>query len=593
MWIHVIKNNIFMLKYAFKYAKSNLFQRFIYSVLSVVPALVNVLLIKILIDSILGNCDWKIVLIIVSVSFMASMISTIINSYIMNIGNKKAALIIQQNMQKHLMQKSRNIDMFNYDDPNFYDKYTLALNEAENRVVQILDTCTSLLSNIFNIFTLVSIIAYIKPLVMIFSIILMIINFFIGNKKSKIQYKYKEELTEYERKNAYLKGIFYSKQYANEIRINDISKFIIKKFKKVSQILIKLNIEQGKAVTKYDTFVNSLTWLNSSVMMFYLGVLCLAKKITIGDFSAMFNAAQQLTHNLLSFVNQFPAFYQHSLFIDNFKYILNYNSVIENDKGQALPTPIFNSIEFRNVSFSYANSDSTVLKNINIEIKRGMKIAIVGVNGAGKTTLIRLLLRLYDPTSGEILIDGTPIDKYITQEYRQLFGTVLQDPLIYALSVANNVLLKDAETKAETESVRRSLQFAGIEYKIKDIDTGINTNLSKEFDNNGIVLSGGERQKITIARAYVNQAPILVLDEPSSSLDPISEYEIHKRIIDLAVDKTIILISHRLSTICMADRIYVIDNGIVVEQGSHAELLQINGKYRDMWNKQSENYKIE
>ena len=582
-----------MLKYAFKYAKFNLFQRFIYSVLSVVPALVNVLLIKILIDSILGNCDWKIVFIIVSVSFMASMISTVTNSYILNIGNKKAALIIQQNMQESLMQKSRNIDMFNYDDPNFYDKYTLALHEAENRVVQVLDTCTSLLSNIFNIFTLVSIIAYIKPLVMTFSIVLMIINFFIGNKKSKIQYKYKEELTEYERKNGYLKGIFYSKQYANEIRINDISKFIIKKFKKISQLLIKLNIKQGKAITKYDTFVNSLTWLNSSAMMFYLGILCLVKKITIGDFSAMFNAAQQLTHNLLSFVNQFPAFYQHSLFIDNFKYILNYKSVIENNKGQALPTPIFNSIEFRNVSFSYSNSDSTVLKNINIEIKRGMKIAIVGVNGAGKTTLIRLLLRLYDPTSGEILIDGTPINKYITQEYRQLFGTVLQDPLIYALSVANNVLLKDAETEAETESVRRSLQFAGIEYKIKDIDTGINTNLSKEFDNNGIVLSGGERQKITIARAYVNQAPILVLDEPSSSLDPISEYEIHKRIIDLAVDKTIILISHRLSTICMADKIYVIDNGIVVEQGSHTELLQINGKYCDMWNKQSENYKIE
>lgn len=582
-----------MLKYAFKYAKFNLFQRFIYSVLSVVPALVNVLLIKILIDSILENCDWKIVLIIVSVSFMASMISTITNSYILNIGNKKAALIIQQNMQESLMQKSRNIDMYNYDDPDFYDKYTLALNEAENRVVQVLDTCTSLLSDIFNIFTLVSIIAYINPLVMIFSIVLMIINFFIGNKKSKIQYKYKEEVTEYERKNGYLKGIFYSKQYANEIRINDISKFIIEKFKGISQLLIKLNIKQGKAITKYDTFVNSLTWLNSSAMMFYLGVLCLFKKITIGDFSAMFNAAQQLTHNLLSFVNQFPAFYQHSLFIDNFKFILNYNSVIESSKGQSMPTKTFNNIEFRNVSFSYTNSDSMVLKNISIEIKKGMKIAIVGVNGAGKTTLIRLLLRLYDPTSGEILIDGVPINKYTTQEYRNLFGTVLQDPLIYALSIANNILLKDAETEAETESVRRSLQFAGIEYKIKDVDTGINTNLSKEFDNNGIVLSGGERQKITIARAFVNQAPILVLDEPSSSLDPISEYEIHKRIIDLAVDKTIILISHRLSTVCMADRIYVIDNGIVVEQGSHAELLQINGKYCDMWNKQSESYKLD
>jgi ATP-binding cassette subfamily B protein len=217
-----------------------------------------------------------------------------------------------------------------------------------------------------------------------------------------------------------------------------------------------------------------------------------------------------------------------------------------------------------------------------MRIKAGEKIALVGHNGAGKTTLVKLLLRFYDPDSGELYFNGKNIKDYNLESYRNLFGTVFQDFQIYSFSAMENILM-DRSCDEYRKDVKEILELIKVSV---DPDNA----LSKEFDKEGIVLSGGQSQKIAIARALIQDSPVLILDEPSSSLDPISEYEMNQYLFELAKDKTVIFISHRLSTTVMADRIYLLENGEIIEVGSHSELLNRNGKYADMFHKQAEKY---
>ncbi|SHH77717.1 ABC transporter, partial [Caloranaerobacter azorensis DSM 13643] len=240
-------------------------------------------------------------------------------------------------------------------------------------------------------------------------------------------------------------------------------------------------------------------------------------------------------------------------------------------------------------SFSY--SEREVLHNITIKASKGEKIAIVGHNGAGKTTLIKLIIRLYDVNKGKILINNKDIKKLSVKHLRSKIGLVFQDYQLYSASIAENVLLREVKNPEDEDKVWFALKQVGLYEKVKELPNGIHTLITKEFSNEGIFLSGGEAQKLALARIYIKDYDVVILDEPSSSLDPLAEKQMYENMMDITKNKIAIFITHRLSTTVMADRIYLIDNGRVIEQGTHKELMELNGKYRRMFDAQAQFYR--
>jgi ATP-binding cassette subfamily B protein len=254
--------------------------------------------------------------------------------------------------------------------------------------------------------------------------------------------------------------------------------------------------------------------------------------------------------------------------------------------------PSFESLTIRNLDFAYpfSKDDKMTLKGIDLEIKKGEKVAFVGYNGAGKTTLIKLLMRLYDATYGEILYNGRNIKDYAPEKYRKHIGAVFQDYKVFAATLAENVMGGEY-TDADEGAVKSALRAASFEDKLKTMPNGIHSQLTTEFSKDGVGLSGGEAQKVAIARVFAGHYELIIMDEPSSALDPIAEYELNRSIIENSEGKTVIFISHRLSTTRMADRIYMFDGGEITESGSHEQLMAQNGKYAQMYRVQAKKYR--
>ena len=262
---------------------------------------------------------------------------------------------------------------------------------------------------------------------------------------------------------------------------------------------------------------------------------------------------------------------------------------IPEDYEGADPGTTIESIEFRNVSFAY--KDTPVLKDLNMKFEGGNTYALVGHNGAGKSTIIKLLLRFYDPTEGEILLNGHNIKEYNLHKYRALFATAFQDNRMFSMSVADNVTLgEDIPADQREAIVADALKLSGVYDKVMSLPQGINTTLTREFDDNGAVLSGGEFQKIVVSRAFARRCPIKVFDEPSSALDPIAEYQLFDNILKACRENTLLFISHRLSSVQNADHVFLLEHGQVKEEGTHRELMNKQGLYADMYQKQAENY---
>ena len=314
-----------------------------------------------------------------------------------------------------------------------------------------------------------------------------------------------------------------------------------------------------------------------------------SNSMTLAELAVITSMMVSTTWILIGFTESLTSIFKNGLFVEYLRTFLEYKEKIPEDQEGADPGREIKTLEFRDVSFSY--KDKEVISHLNLKFDEGGTYALVGHNGAGKTTIIKLLLRFYDPTEGVILLNGRDIREYDLKKYRALFGTAFQDHRMFSMSVMDNVIMgEDVKEEEKEEKVIKALKLSGAYDKVMSLPKGLNTTLTHEFDDEGAMLSGGEFQKIVVARSFVRECPFKIFDEPSSALDPIAEATLFDNIYENCKDNTLVFISHRLSSVQNADRVFLLSEGTVKEAGTHRELMAMDGIYADMYRKQAKNY---
>lgn len=494
-----------------------------------------------------------------------------------------------------IILKAQDMPLVKFEQPDFYDKFTRALDEAIDVAFKTLDSIAKILAAIVSVFFTTLLIINVDWILLIFVILPAISGQWVARLNSKLWYEMGLAKTRSNRIVGYTKRIFFEKKYSGEIRLYNMKALLFKKHREAFDNLYEIDKKFRKKIAIYS-IINQVCFL---VLMFFGSIIYITYRATSGGdiliapYIAMINAVGSMSNNIKWGVNEFIELTKQGAYIQNLREFLEYKY---KDKEQRSFMPITNTIddiELRNVSYIYEGAETPVINNISMHIHKGEKIALVGHNGAGKTTIVKLLMGLYEVTEGEIIAGGNNIINYESSEYYKRFGVIFQDFQIFALPLVENVLMKTPENHEERACVREALEKAQFGDKLCELPNGIDTILTKEFDENGIGLSGGEAQKIAIARIFAKDCDIAILDEPSSALDPIAEFNMYNNMMEVAKNKTVIFISHRLSSARMADKIYMLEKGRIIEQGTHKELMELNQKYAEMFNLQAKNYREE
>lgn len=518
---------------------------------------------------------------------------SIFTNYYNEIFIPRSNRILYQNIQKRVYDKAREVDLACFDDSAFYDQYTKAINETANITQRVLTSLANWLTNILTIFSASLVIFLIDPIFILFAIVPVIYTLILGPKLNKLNYERHMEMVEKERKRDYIKRTFYLSDYAKEMRLTNISNVLFGRFFEVIDDLKETIHRHGKKISVIDYFSIVIQYvflyIGSIVYSTYRTVVL--KNMLFGDCVIIVNNIVSTATAIKGVVSGYTDLHANSLAIQNIKDYLEYEPMIASKADAASVPDDTPTITLNHVDFSYKHTDRKVLDDICMTIHPGEKIALVGHNGAGKTTLVRLLLRFYDPVTGTVELNGKDIKEYRLDEYRELYGTVFQHYKVFSMSILENILLHDNITPEEAEAAIEGMKNSGIYEKVKTLPKMEHSVLTKEFDPDGEILSGGENQKIAISRVYAKPCKIAILDEPSSALDPIAESRMYEAMMKACHDKTVIYISHRLSSATLADHIYLLENGRIIEHGRHDALLALNGKYADMWEKQAQQYR--
>lgn len=499
-------------------------------------------------------------------------------------------LKIQESIQLRLFTTSMEADLSCFEDSEFYDRYVKAIREAPTRASQILDSISDLILFITYVATNGALLVTIAPELMVWAFLPVLVGLLTGKRRNKVSYELTMRVTEQNRKRDYVRRVFYLQNYAKELRLTNIYRVLFRQMDESLRDICKAIRQYGFKLALFEyvrdetvevlVYAGSILWTSFRVLT--------AKTMPLGDALVVVNSISSVAYTFQDSIQRLFEFHEHSLYIQNLRYFLEYEPTIQNDP-KGLPVSDFRGLELHNVSFHYAGQEAEVLHQVNLSIQAGEKIALVGHNGAGKSTVVKLLMRLYDPTQGEIRVNGVDIRQYRLDEYRALFGVVFQDYRIFSAPVKENVLLRPCSAGDEA-IVADALQNSGIQEKVRTLPHGMDTVLTREFDEDGAVLSGGEAQKISIARIFAKDCELVIMDEPSSALDPIAEHAMYDNMLRACQNKSVIFISHRLASAAMADRIYLLENGRIVEQGTHAELMRQGGRYQEMFSIQAKNY---
>lgn len=498
---------------------------------------------------------------------------------------------ISASIEKKLFRQAAKVELACYETPTFYDKYVRAMDVAYNRTRAVMGSLYGLLSKFINLFANSMLLFIIDPWLILFGLFPLVLGFF-KQLENAVAHDHQVEVKTVQRKANYVKRTFYLNDYAKEMRVGGMYLLMLKNLRDTysdyKALVKKYSFKRATYAYLQNIGLEIVTILGATLYSVW-SAMCVGPQnggMQVGDCLVVLSSIGTISYCLNNLVQNIAQFGEHALFLEDVRYFLDYTPSIIDGESTACKG---GDLQVKNLYFRYKGAETDTLKNINFTLHKGEKIALIGSNGSGKTTLVKMLLRLYDPKSGEVLLNKKNAKDYTVDSYRGLFSTVFQDFKVFSLNVCENVLLRP-EDDGDRQRVESALKESGIFDKINNLENGLDSILTREFDDKGVNLSIGEQQKLSLARIFADPTPFVILDEPSSALDPIAEYNMFENMMRATEGRSVIFISHRLSSAVLADRVILLENGEIAEIGTHAELLSKNGKYASMFRRQAENY---
>ena len=557
-------------------------------------ALTNVLILRYVVNAVQTGEDFWTVAGVVLVCFAIHLGLNILLNYFSpwmhpNVYIRENMLKVRVYIDKLLQEKARSLDLEAYEDPAEYDNYFKAREDSLDHILSVYWCFADLSFRASDLTTSAAVIFSIDPWLALF-VCLPAISSLLFKKANDLNYESDLKKKKCRRARDYALRSFYLVDFVKEMRMGNFPELMKWRFGEEVEA-------QKRIIRAYAPRLTVLNFLGSFLQEILLAFGAIGYtvwqalgtgRILYGDCLVVINSISSVSWGIISITDSVTWMLKESLYISNIRDFLDAEIGIQIPEQ---PKEVRRGdLEFRNVSFTYRGAEQPTIKNLSFTVRDGEKIALVGQNGAGKTTIAKLMLRLYDVTEGEILYGGVNIKELSLAEYRNAFSVVFQDFKNFSTNVAENVLLRPLK-EGEEQAVLAALDKAGFTDKLKTLPNGLDTRLTREFDDKGENLSGGESQKLSIARIYAKEASIAILDEPTSALDPIAEYHMYENMMDACRDRSVVFISHRLSSAVLADRVILLENGEVAEIGTHKELLSAGGKYAKMFEMQAEKYR--
>ena len=590
--LNFLSKNFKVLRLVFKFCPQLLYLSIIYIICAVLTSVLKVYLISVAITHVLEGKEFINLVTKVLYVLIAELICLFGHVLYEDYFEPRYRNVYVKKIQTHLFKKVRQIDMLEYDNPVFYNKFSRALRDSQWRGFRVYRTFIDFIKSICISLALGTYIIIADPVLIVVILLSSLVAILSINEVHKLWYKlYKENETEH-RFSWYINRTFYNVKYAAEIKTTNVPNLLIEKYKDSVKQIEKTSLKYYKKMAPHQSIFHIFDILVAQGGTYiYLGYRLFNGFIKVADFSSSINATTSFYNNFMQAITTITTLKEHARYIDDFLWVMDYEPTIEKNEGIIIEE--FSSIKLENIYFKYHESKDYVINNLSFNLNRGDKIAIVGHNGSGKTTLIKLILKFYQLQEGTMYINGINYNEVNPFSLRKNMAVVFQDYQIYAVSIAENILMRKVKSKEDEESVYKALDKVGLLEKVKSLKDGIYTQMTREFDTSGEAFSGGERQRIVVARVFASNADLYILDEPTASLDPLAEEKINKLILSTAKDKTIIIIAHRLSTVVDTDKIYLMKQGTFTEIGTHQELLSLNGDYALMFNTQKHLYEIE
>lgn len=547
---------------------------------------------KIIIDAIIdatktGSGDFKEIWKWVAIEFTVIIISDIINRLI-NLTDGLMGDLYSNSSSVTIIKKTKELSIAQLEDPDFYDKLERARTQTSSRV-NLMSNTLSQLQSIISIMSLIVGLIYFEPLLIILLVLSIIPSFINEIKFSNQRYSLARSWTAERRELDYLRYIGANSNTAKEIKLFGLTGFVSDRFKNLSDKYYDLNKSIVVKKTIYGTIFNILGIISYYGAYVYIIFRVLSGILTIGELTFLSGSFNRLRNNLQQFFSLFTRISESALYLKDYFDFIDLQTKRTTSKFLPLPDQIESGFEVKDLYFNYPGSDEDVLRGVNFKIYAGEKMAFVGQNGAGKTTLIKLILRFYEPTSGEILLDGININQFDPIKYQAMFGVIFQDFFKYEFTLKENIAVGNIDEIDNQSRIEDAARLSLADEVVNDMPDGYDQQLGRRFAR-GQELSGGQWQKVALARAYMKDANVLVLDEPTSALDAKAEFDVFERFINLTKGKTSIIISHRFSTVRMADRIIVIEDGQISSIGTHEELMQDDGLYSELFQLQAAGY---
>ena len=589
----IISNIVYSFKAVWGIDKFVVFLYGLNVLLEKVQPFLYIFLPKVLLDELMSdNSDWYRIIGIILAFILAITAANFIQRATYS---QTSARLIRYRLKKgkELALKIMDIDYAYMENPKTLNEFNLARNAVGNYCNGMEGMMREMFGFIFCVLTVigyVSILAALNIFVVSALIVIAVISYFIKQKITSINISKREEIENCDRKTGYYSNVMSDFSYGKEIRIFDIKKFLTEKYNLFNEAGIAIRKKVVSKRTKRSFLLNIVNLVKGMICYGYLLFSALLGNIQIGSFLMYFGALGGFTGWIEDITESLAALREITIQVDDYRNFMNIPDM--SDKNEHRKIKSVDKIEFKNVWFKYPGTENYILKNINLRLNKGDKLAVVGRNGGGKTTLIKLLCGLYEPDKGEILYDGINLRDLNRADYVNQLAVIFQTINIFAFSVKANVALC-AKDNINDEKVSESLKSAGVDYILSKSKNGLNMSLLKILDDEGIELSGGENQKIALARAIYKNGSVIILDEPTAHLDAIAEKRIYDNYLEITDNKISVFISHRLASTKFCDNIIMIEDGEIAETGSHDSLIEQNGKYAEMFNIQSVYYKDE